>query len=104
MILLRRRDAIRSQQRRDAAKSVRRRRPETHQSGGAGEPVGDAQPHSRAAFDGAVVETVTDTVISSASMTGDASAVAMYPFREDIAGLARSAGLSDQFRCARPIR
>lgn len=47
-------------------------------------------------------ETVIDTVISSASMIAEASAVAMYLFREDALALVRSAGLSDQFHVHPP--
>ncbi|MCC6801571.1 MAG: GAF domain-containing protein [Anaerolineae bacterium] len=47
-------------------------------------------------------ETVIDTVISSASTISNASAVAMYLFREDTLSLVRAAGLSDTFHAKPP--
>lgn len=46
-------------------------------------------------------EAVLDTVLSSASMIGEASAVAVYIAHDETLRLVRSAGLSDQFQ-ARP--
>lgn len=102
LILLRRRDAIRSQQRRiqeistSADQQIFRNQQEQ---------VSQLATLNRILAlltDTLSPETVIDTVISSASTISNASAVSMYLFREDMLPLARGAGLSDAFQAQPP--